>query len=250
MRLRRYRVAPRQYAHQEPQRVAERAGGDDPEQYFGDARERVADAPQRATVGFALLRLVRMARLPARGLSLVAELLRLQHLRDLLPGIFFLRKRAVRSQGRKEAHENHGRDRGITLGDAPQRNLDVPAFEQRAAAEIEPESARDVERLQAQHRDHVAQGAAVAPELAARHALEEVFAGGRRVRRRREELREPAEHQVEHRLEMQADHREPHGIAARAPAEDALALAPGLAGLAFALAHPQGGGAGEVRARV
>ena len=47
------------------------------------------------------------------------------------------------------------RPRGDAIGEAAQRDLDVPAFEQRAAVEIDGEAAGDVERLDQAHRNDV-----------------------------------------------------------------------------------------------
>ena len=88
----------------------------------------------------------------------------LQHLADFLLGRFSWRRRrpplraaAARSSDEQDGYGGGQRRRarpGVREpgGEAPQRDLDVPAFEQRAAVEVEREAGGDVERLDAEHR--------------------------------------------------------------------------------------------------
>ena len=174
--------------------------------------------PGREIHAFGLARLRRVARLPAQNLVVVPELGRLEHLGGFLLGIFLLR---IPLNGESESQE-HGKNQccgnRVPLGDAAQRDLDVPALEQRAPVEIEGEARGDVERLE--EEDHTGIDESVghrgALERLEDPAEESIVGAARALELRREdEVSERARRPEERRLEVDPHHGEPHRVAHR-----------------------------------
>ena len=136
--------------------------------------------------------------------------------------------------------DRHGLGEPQPLVEPAERELDVPAFEDRAAVEVEREPAGDVDRLDDRHREHVAQAAVQVPAgllVAAAEQLGELEPGV--ARRRREQGDHEQRRQEQERFEMHGDQREPGAVAGHALAERVAALVGGTAGLLFELPDRQ-----------
>jgi hypothetical protein len=130
------------------------------------------------------------------------------------------------------------------LRDAPQGHLNVPAFEEGAAVQIQREAGGDVEGLEHQHRRGIGEHVLHFEErravlTGAEKRVPEAALSGVGLRREKEG-REQAERGPQHQnLEAEGDEREPDRVAADAATEHAAPLARGAPGLAFELAHRQ-----------